>query len=175
MFHQNILLYVALLILAGCTTTSPYVPAGGEGATLKNRLEYRGQARLSFFYVGVDSTVLKPGWTTAESEAAYSIPAGPTRLELKVVYTPRARSGFASALNEYYMIHVLRIPTGNPNGIFLNAIAGEVYTIDCRIEDGSAFVWIEDSAGVPVTDEVPGFGLEVGRYWVWRNLPPLEN
>jgi hypothetical protein len=142
---------------------------------LQNRLEHRGQARLSFFYVSADSRVLKPGWTTAESEAAYRIPAGPARLELKVVYTPRARGGFASALNEYYMIHVLRTASGNPDGVFLNAMAGEAYTIDCRIEDGRAFVWIEDSGGVPVTDEIPGLGLEVGRYWVWHNLPPLEN
>lgn len=175
MFHRKCLLCVALLISAGCATTSPYFPAHGEGAMLKNRLEHRGGARLSFFYVSVDSRELKPGWTTAESDAAYSIPDGPVRLELKVVYTPMARSGFASALNEYYMIHVFRSTSLDPDGVLLNAVAGETYTIDCRIEDGRAFVWIEDSGGVPVTDEVSGFGLEAGRYWVWRNLPPLEN
>lgn len=141
---------------------------------LKNRLEHRGQARLSFFFASVDSLVLKPGWTTAESEATYRIPAGPSRLELKVVYTPMFRGGLGSALNEYYMVHILRASSGDPDGVLLNAKAGETYTIDCRIEDGRAFVWIEDASGVPVTEEVPGFGLEAGRYWVWRNLPPLE-
>ncbi|MDH3432134.1 MAG: hypothetical protein OEQ14_19225 [Gammaproteobacteria bacterium] len=172
---QRLLLCAAQLVLVGCAGTNAHVPPDAAGATLQNRIEHRGQARLSFFYVSVDSGALKPGWTTAESVAAYRIPAGPARLELKVVYTPRARGGFASALNEYYLIHVLRTPSGNPDGIFLNATAGETYTIDCRIEDGRAFVWIEDSSAVPVTDEVPGFGLEAGHYWVWRNLPPLEN
>ena len=147
--------------LVSCLSINPYNEPEGKGAYLKNRIEYKGKARYSYFFVSAGKKGFSPGLITPEGEAVYKIPSGKMGLRLKIVYTPKARSGIS--LEDQYEIWVLKIN--------LKSLEGYTYQINCKIENGKAYVWIEEVSGKKVSETVFGLKADYPYYLVWRTLP----
>ena len=158
---NTIVLSFIFFFLASCASINPHNVPEGKGAYLKNRIEFEGKARYSYFFIGAGQKELWPGWTTPGGKAVYKIPPGKMALKLKIVYTPDARPGYA--LEDQYEIWVLEID--------LNALEGQTYQMDCRIEKGRAYIWIEDAGGKKVSETAPGLKAHRPYFLVWKTLP----
>ena len=99
---KTIILILTFCFLFGCASINPYNVPDGKGAYLKNRIEYKGEARYSYFFLAAGEKDFWQGWTTPAGKAIYKIPSGTTNLALMVVYTPDIRPGYA--LEDQYRI-----------------------------------------------------------------------
>ena len=158
---KTILAIIAFFFIGSCLSINPYNEPDGKGAYLKNRIEYKGKARYSYFFVSAGKKGFSPGLITPEGKAIYKIPSGKMALRLKIVYTPEARSGFF--LEDQYEIWVLKIN--------LNALEGYTYQIDCMLENGKAYIWIEEVSGEKVSETVFGLKADYPYFLIWETLP----
>ena len=159
---KTIIYFLTFLFLVSCSSINPYQVPEGKGAYLKNRIEYKGKARYSYFFLSAGKEELWPGWITPQGKAIYKIPSGRMVLRLKIVYTPDVRPGYA--LEDQYEIWVLKIN--------LNALEGHTYQMNCKIEKGKAFIWIEEDGGKKVSKTVLGLKAHRPYFLVWETLPP---
>jgi len=172
---------VALSLLTACASTNPNNVPEGEGATLRNTMSSQRRAAFSYLFTAAGDEKLAPKVTTMG--AKYKIPAGENLISLEIWYGP---SGGLSPFNNPFKIYVITVDWDAPQdmwssgirGIKLNAVKGEFYNVNCNIEDGKAYIWIENRAGEKVTDTVLGIGKydgydvsRWGEWWVWENLP----
>ncbi len=196
---KSIALIIAFLYLASCASINPYNLAEGEGAYLKNRQEHIGKAKFIYlFNDAITSTGKKsfdPDINTAEWDTIYNVPSGELTLGLRIIYFPEAgldptvgealKLGFTFLFSSesrsrvfgqvnHYLIWVI-----NPEdkisgleGVKINALEGITYRINSKIEDGKAYIWIEDDNDVKVSETVRGISAEYPNYWLWDTLPP---
>ena len=190
---------VVALLLAGCISVNPFQVATGEGAFLKNRAELKGESYYLYMFTNA-TTASKKGWfepdlTMARDDAVYTIPPGEMSVGLIVYYypengpvtsvgeaigvgfksiiSPRARER-VNTVRAKYEIWTLN-PDWDSTGQALlrfKDVKGESYRANCAIEEGKAFLWLEDSHGEPVSERVPGYGVtQSNEYFLWVNLP----
>ena len=159
---KTIILILTFLFLVSCASINPYNVPEGNGAYLKNRIEYRGKARYSYFFLAAGEKDFWPGWTTPGGKAVYKIPSGKMVLRQMIVYTPDVRPGYAR--EDQYQIWVLKVN--------LNALEGHTYQMNCMIEKGKAFIWIEEAGGKKVSKTVLGLKAHRPYFIVWETLPP---
>ena len=197
---KTILLITVLSFLISCTSTNPYNLAENEGAHLRNRIEIKGKAKYVYMFhseitsegwkyldpgliaddpVGKRIYKIPTGKITLGLSILYSPDAGPdltvggaVALSLQVFYSSEARSRYANIVNPY------EIAVINPKenisgleGIKINALEGYTYQIACKIENGKAYIWIEDDSGNKVSETVRGVGASYPNYWLWEDLP----
>ena len=171
---------ITVLILASCASEPRNAGLRGDVAHLNNRVEYKGQARLDYVFEFAGEKEIGPGfWTvTMPANIVSEIEPGRTVVGLKILYTPAyGKSIFARGNDRQYYIFIRdlgfseerieymseSIPGVEPaslnglRGLRFDAIAGQTYQAGCRIENGEAYVWIEDLEGNIVSDTVRGF------------------
>jgi len=165
-----ILLIVSSLFITGCI--NPYNIPEGEGAYLKNRKELRGKSKYIYWFSSAVSSdedkIFAPGITTAKYDAVYKIPSGEILLifyafyyprsgegttveealsiSFKYLFSPDARSRFSDITEMYEIIASVKI----------NALKGNTYQINGKIENNKAYLWIEDDNGTKVSEMVQG-------------------
>ena len=177
--HQHWFGAALLLVLAGCASEPRYEQPKGEGAFLQNRVESQGQARFVYYFEYVDGLDISPSeWSLSlPANARSKIYPGETVVGVQVIYTPAygrnlfARMndrmyyifvrdlGFTDERLEYMSQHAEELDVqalSGLKGISFKAIAGKTYQAGARIENGQAFVWIEDIDGNVVSDTVLG-------------------
>lgn len=194
-------LIVASLFLTSCASVNPYNVPEGTGSYLKNREEYKGKSYFVYLFQDAVTSVGKksfePDATTWAYDAIYKIPSGDIKVGLKILYYPKegpvssvgeaigtsfkiffssdARSRFDAATT-IYEIRVINLKekVSGLEGIKLHAINGQAYQINCKVENGKAYVWIEDDSGKRISEVVRGFGVtKHNEVFVWEDLPPL--
>jgi hypothetical protein len=193
-----LLLITASLFLISCASINPYDIPEGQGAYLKNRAEQKGKAKYIYAFNDAVTTEGKksfePDSTTAEKDAIYKIPSGEVTLGLRILYSPEAvqdltvgdavalsfqvlysseaRSRYDNIVNPYEILVIN--PEENISGlegVKINALEGYTYQIACKIENGKAYIWIEDDSGNKVSETVRGVGASYPNYWLWEGLP----
>jgi hypothetical protein len=191
--NKNIIpLVISFLFLAGCSSVNPYGLNEGTGAYLKERLEYRGKARFAYVFTAAETSEGKKyfdmGLIRREEVMIYKIPPGEITLNLKIIYTPEVRSYITRHFEDKYEIRVIKLDpfiledmtieeaesfrTSGLKGISFNALEGQTYQINCKIDNGKAYIWIEDISGKKVSQDVFGIGVRSGEYFPWETLPP---
>jgi len=199
MVNRFAIVIAIVLLLAGCVSVNPFQVAGGERAYLKNRAESQGASYFLYTFIHA-TTAAKKGWfepdvTTALDDAVYTIPAGEMTVGLIVYYYPE--NGPATSIGEAIGISFKSLispearervtgattkneirtldpdwDTAGQKLLRLKAEPGETYQANCAIEEGRAYLWLEDRDGHPVTDRVPGYGVtKHNEYFLWVNLP----
>lgn len=163
----------------------------GKGAYLKERIVHKDKSRYSYVFTSSITSAGKKlfdmGLIRPEKEMTYKIPSGKITLNVKIIYTPEVREYITRHLEDKYEILVINIDplvldnmtiaesksknTSGLRGITINAMEGVTYQINCRIEDGKAYIWIEDTNGNKASREVLGIGWRSGHYWLWETLP----
>lgn len=117
--------------------------------------------------------------TNSPYDAKYKIVPGRTVVGVRVVYTPYFGTNVFSRMNDvYYHIFVRDLgfndqqiayyeenlagveadDLSGTQGLEIDARAGKTYLANCRIENGRAYVWIENLDGEVVSRTVTGFG-----------------
>jgi len=170
---------IAVLILTGCASGPSNTEPRGDVARLNNRVEYQGQARLDYVLEFADEKEIGPGfWTvTMPANIVSEIEPGRTVIGLKILYTPAyGKNIFARGNDRQYFIFVRdlgfseerieymsqsipdveAVSLSGLRGLRFDAIAGQTYQPACRIENGEAYVWMEDLDGNIVSDTVRG-------------------
>jgi hypothetical protein len=194
------LFVMALPFLISCTTTNPYNLAEGEGAHLRNRVEIKGNSKYVYIFDSAITSegwkYLDPGLIADDpvEERIYKIPTGVITLGLSILYAPNAgpdltvggavalsfqvlysseaRSRYEDIVNPYEILVVNpKEKTSGLEGIKINALQGYTYQIACEIENGKAYIWIEDDTGNKVSETVRGIGASYPNYWLWEDLP----
>jgi len=171
---------IAMLLIAGCASEPRYVEPDGDTAHLQNRTERQGQARLDYFFEYADQQKLGPGFWSLQmpADVVNKIRPGKTVVGLRILYTPAyGKNIFARGNDLQYFIFVRdlgftadriqqmteQIAEAEPGslsglgGLSFDAEVGHTYQIGCRIENGQAFIWIEEPDGSIVSDAVQGF------------------
>ena len=173
---KSLFLLVAVsFLITGCVSLNRYNPynlPAGKGAHLKNRKVSRGKARYSFRFLSAGGRSLTNTFVVNPYGVAYRIPSGEITLKLKIVYIPNASviGSFKNFTKEYsYEIYVFE---NIEKPLRLNALEGHVYQINCKVESGKAYIWIEDSGGERVTDIKVGYGRDYSEIFIWETLPP---
>ena len=191
--NKIILLIVASLFLTSCASVNPYNVPEGEGAYLKNRIEYKGKSTYVYLFVDAATSAGRKGFDytsdVADHDSIYRIPSGEIALGLTIKYFPKSRppstfGDFLEAMSkpfspatwarvkpfEIFIINP-KVKVSGVEGIKLDALEGHTYQINCKIEDGKAYLWIEDESGKIVSEVVRG--LRAGRLggWYWEDLP----
>jgi len=202
MKHLMIILWTAFS-LTGCASVNPFGVPEGKGAYLQNREEFKGESYFVYeFKSAITATGderFEPDMTTAAYDARYQIPPGEMTLGLKILYYPNrgpmtsvgealsttfkmfysgeawSRFDDATTLFEIWIFNPKEKKSGL-EGIRLQAIEGETYQIDCNIEGGKAYVWIEDRSGEKVTEIARGLGVtKHNEGFLWENLPTYKH
>ena len=176
-----ILLIVSLCFITSCI--NPYNVTEGEGAYLKNRKELRGKSKYIFWFssavTSAGDKTFGPGLTTAKYDAVYTIPSGEILLIFYAYYYPRsgedpavgealslsfkylfssdARSRHSDIIEMYEIIASAKI----------NALKGNTYQINGKVENNKAYFWIEDDSGSKVSETVRGWNTT----WPYGPLP----
>ena len=70
---KSILTIITFFFIGSCLSINPYNEPEGKGAYLKNRIEYKGKARYSYFFVSAGKKGFSPGLITPEGKAIYKI------------------------------------------------------------------------------------------------------
>jgi len=190
---------MASLLLTGCPAVNPYHVPAGEGAHLQNRRANQGSSYFEFLFKNAVTTEgqesFEPEATDAAYEALYTIPSGDLTVGLTIRYFPEegpvksvgealgvsfkflfsseARERFDSSTT-FYELRVINPESrlSGLEGLKLHADKGKTYQINCKIEDGKAYIWLEDKNGERVTDIVRGLGItKHGEYFYWEDLP----
>jgi hypothetical protein len=180
--NKIILLMVASLFLASCASLNPYNIEEGKGAYLQNRREIKGKAR----YISEFRSIRPEAYggqhrslklmIADEKGDVFTVPTGKLILGLDIYYSPKVvfRS-YVCNLERFYDLVVINpkvdMPSSALQGIEINALEGHVYHVNCKIEDGKAFIWIEDEDGNRVSEVVRGFRVDYSGYSLWENLP----
>lgn len=181
-----ILLIAALLFLISCTSTNPYNLGESEGSRLKNREVFKGNTRYIYIFDNVTTSeerkILDPGIIADDvvEKRIFQIPSGELTLGFNIRYTPNYKPGFLyKNFQDIYEIMVINptVRVEGLEGVKINALEGYTYQINCKIEDGKAYIWIEDESGKKVSETVRGIGATripgtfSYNYWLWENLP----
>jgi len=191
-------------LIVGCASAPRYIQPTGDVAYLQNRIQYYRQARFIYFFEfanGLDISA-KEFAMTAPAKARASIYPGETVVGVKIVYTPAySRNVFGRGNDRMYYIYardlgmtddrLAFISENAPDvdvarisglkGLRFRAEAGHTYQVASRIENGRAYIWIEEPDGNAVSDTVLGVAdpgcivqtaLEVG---LANCMPDLRN
>ena len=196
-------LALALAItLDGCETTPPReMESSEEYAFLQNRYEIQGGSGFKYLYEYANGKKLSQGFWSLDLEGprdlVHRIQPGETVLGVWIEYFPTSpRYPYAAGRPSNYDIYVRdvggvyenermteaeRANFGAWSGLSIDAKAGQIYQVGCRIEDGKAYVWIEavggEADGEIVSEVVPGLAITLfDRVWgIWQRLPdPLD-
>ena len=204
-FTKTSLGVIILLLLASCASEPRQAEPEGDVAYLQNRADHPGRARFEYYFEQANEQELGPGFweTTLPFKMIYKIPPGETVIGLKIVYVPAyGKNIFARGNDRYYYIFLRdlefseerieymseKIPEADPEslsgirGLSFDAEGGSKYQIGSRIENGRAYVWIEELDGTILSDTVLGFAdahytvhtrMEVGMHSSWHGAPNL--
>lgn len=154
-----ILLIVSSLFITGCI--NPYNIPEGEGAYLKNRKELRGKSKYIYWFSSAVSSgenkIFAPGIATAKYDAVYKIPSGEILLIFYAFYYPRSAEGItveeALSISFKYLFSPMYEIIAS---VKINALKGNTYQINGKIENNKAYLWIEDDNGTKVSEMVQG-------------------
>jgi len=194
-----LLILMASLLLTGCPSVNPYHVPAGEGAYLQNHRENQGRSYFEFLFNNAVTSEGRESFTPEATDAAYvahyTIPPGDLTVGLTIRYfpeegpvksvgealgvsfkfliSPEARERFNSSTT-FYELRVINPESrvSGLEGLKLHAEKGQTYQINCKVEKGKAYIWLEDKNGERVTDVVRGLGITMhGEYFYWDNLP----
>jgi len=191
---KKILVLISVCIfLINCASVNPYGVPEGEGAILQSTTERNGKAKYIYRFktvttgtgtkkpLFVPKIIIPPGEIMVGVTIKYYYKGSYLELSLmqqvKVDLMAWDLSYESQAEHDYYHngigIHVLN--DENWKGIKFDALKGETYHVNSRIENGKAFIWIEVNKGEKVSEIVRGYGLRFEDYWLWETLPdPAE-
>ena len=190
-----------VLLLTGCPAVNPYQVPRNEAAFLQNRDENIGPSYFLYEFINAKSSAgirtFEPEATTWRDEAVYTIPAGEVAVGVLIYYYPdrgpvasagealstsfaflfsaKARDRVNAATTKYLIWGPSPSwPVAGPESLLLQAAKGETYHVNCRIDGGRAYLWIEDSSGRQVSNEVPGYGIgKHNTLFLWDDLPEI--
>jgi len=168
-----------LILVAGCASEPRYLEPEGDSAYLQNRTESQGQARFTYLFEYANGLDISP------SEWALKMPAnvrsniypGETVVGVQVIYTPAYGRNMFARMNDR-MFYIFSRDLGfteerlayisentsdvdyesltGLRGLRFNAEVGVAYQVAARVEDGRAYLWIEDADGNAVSETVVG-------------------
>jgi hypothetical protein len=167
------------LLVSGCASEPRYLEPGGDGAYLQNRTEMQGQARFIYLFEYANGLVISPSeWSLKmPAKVKSKIYPGATVVGVQVIYTPAYGRNMFARLNDqmFYIFsrdlglteeRLAYIADKSPDvefesltgvlGLRFEARVGVTYQAAARVEDGRAFLWIEDSDGNVVSETVVG-------------------
>ena len=171
--RKLLLLITISLLTVSCASTNPYNITENKGAYLKNRKEQKGKATFIYtFSNGMTSDGKRSQFfegNKAKNRVLYKIPSGEITLGLKILYfseggpvssvgealdisfkflfSSEARSRLDATIPHEILVINPEESFSGLEGIKLNALEGYTYQINCKIEDGKAYIWIEDDSG----------------------------
>jgi hypothetical protein len=186
-----------------CASVNPYELSEGEGAYFENREIIVGKTRYHYIFIDVITSEGKKDFgywlysgspytsaPTGTTDKTTQLPAGVMSLGLNIYYffpkekQPEGQSGepmrdgcaeARAAWEGCVEIAVINAPYESPSfpKLELTAVTGTTYRINSKIEDGTAFIWIEDETGKQVSNVVRGLRYPYGgRHWsYWETLP----
>ncbi|TNF92922.1 MAG: hypothetical protein EP297_12890 [Gammaproteobacteria bacterium] len=194
-----LLLIIAFLFLASCASVNPYNVPEGQGAYLLNTGQRHGGAKYIYEFTSAVTSKGKEYFFSdsaaiAKKDVIYKIPSGKMTLGLKilyfpdagpeltvgeavglsfqVLYSPEARTRYDNVINPYEILVINpEEKVSGMEGIKINALEGLTYQIACKIENGKAYIWVEDDSGNKVSETVRGIGFRYPSYWLWEDLP----
>jgi hypothetical protein len=168
-----------LILVAGCASKPRYLEPEGDSAYLQNRIESQGQARFVYLFEYANGLDISPSdWTLKmPAKITSKIYPGETVVGVQVVYTPAFGRNMFARMNDrmFYIFardlgfteeRLVYISNNTSDlgyesltglrGLRFNAEVGVTYQAAARVEDGRAYLWIEDSDGNAVSETVVG-------------------